>query len=169
MVTISDIISNQNVALIHCQSTLNGGSIITEIYYMNGKTVKSVDVNNFQIRPHTYQKLIDFFSQQLQKSQLFRRKTPPREPLIFAASVLERENPNQTTVEEKFGLALIRMKVKLHSCKYVGTVTFKLMCSSIYLSEQSCICLQNQGLNLQNSFCFCATKFHMKSWLLVMI
>lgn len=61
MVTISDIISNQNVGLIHCQSTLNGGSIIIEIYCMNGKSVKAVDVNNFQIRPHAYQKLIDFF------------------------------------------------------------------------------------------------------------
>lgn len=58
---VSEIISNENRGLIHCQSTLNGGNIITEIYCMNEKSVKAVDVNNFQIRPQSHQKLTDFF------------------------------------------------------------------------------------------------------------
>lgn len=56
MVTISESIGNQNVGLIHCQSTLSGGSIGTEIYCMNGKNVKAVEINNFQIRPCASQK-----------------------------------------------------------------------------------------------------------------
>lgn len=63
MVSISEIISNQNVGHIHCQSTLNGGSITTEICCMNGKNVKAVDTNNFQIRPCAYQTGIDFLFQ----------------------------------------------------------------------------------------------------------
>lgn len=47
-------------------------------------------------------------------------KTPPRDLLIFAPSVLKGENPNHTGVEEQFGLAPVRLKERLQSCKYVG-------------------------------------------------
>jgi len=50
MVTISEIISSQKVGLIHCQSTLIGGTIVSEICYMNDKSVRAVGVSNVQIK-----------------------------------------------------------------------------------------------------------------------
>lgn len=47
MVTVSEIITNQSMGLIHCQSALNEGSIIAEICYVNKEIVKAVDINNF--------------------------------------------------------------------------------------------------------------------------
>lgn len=138
MVSISEIIRNQNVGLIHCQSTLNGGSIITEIYCISGKNGKAVEINNFQTRPCAYQKWIDFLFQNSYSNLRYLERKVLLETFRYFLHLLEGQNPNKTSVEERFGLSLLRMKVKLESCKYVGPVAFELMCSSIYLSEQSC-------------------------------
>lgn len=55
MIAISEIAGNQNVDLIHCQSTLNRSIIISEICYMNEKSFKAVDVNHFKGSLHPSQ------------------------------------------------------------------------------------------------------------------
>lgn len=154
------------MSLIHCQSTLNWGSIITEIYCMNGMNVKAVVINNFQIRPCADQTWIDFLFRNIYSSLSYLKRKVLLESFWYFLQFLEGQNPNETSVEERFRLSLLRMKVKIQFCKYVGALAFELMCSSIYLSEQSCTFFSQSRPASENTICFCATEFHMNSWVL---
>lgn len=120
IVSISEIISNQNVGLIHCQPTLNGGCIFTEIYCMNGKNIKAVDINKFQIRPCAYQKWMHFLFWNSCSTPRYLERKVLLESFWYFLHILEGQNPNGTIVKESFGLSLLRMKAKLQFCKYVG-------------------------------------------------